>query len=400
MKEFSYEGTLQGRIVNDTVDADNIDQAERQLKRLRIKVQKIKASPKPLLSRKKVKNVELLQFTKKLATMVKAGLPVLETIGILKNQTKTWWFRQILKNIYKNIYQGNTIFSAFSNHPTVFDNIYLNMIGAGEQSGALDDFLTKLAEMIEKKEKIIKGLKKAFTYPVIVVVIALGISVFMLMKVIPIFQEMYDGMGVDLPGFTQLLIDISEFLRTPSEGGVFFVLCIAFFIGFRTSINKSYFVRKKWHALTLKIPLFGPLILKSAMANLSLVKANLLRAGVPVVRVLEICTQASNNVVIQEGVENVKREVLTGQELSTLFGRNPLFPQELPQLMAVGERTGQLDEMLSSIANFYEEEFDSAVATLSAAIEPIMIVLVGGIVATLLLGMYMPIFSAGDMFSQ
>ena len=128
--------------------------------------------------------------------------------------------------------------------------------------------------------------------------------------------------------------------------------------------------------------------------------ANLLKAGVPVVRVLEICTQASNNVVIQEGVENVKREVLTGQELSTLFGRNPLFPQELPQLMAVGERTGQLDEMLSSIANFYEEEFDNAVATLSAAIEPIMIVLVGGIVATLLLGMYMPIFSAGDMFSQ
>ena len=401
MKEFTYEGTtLQGRIVNDTVDADNIDQAERQLKRLRIKVQKIKAVPKPLLSRKKVKNVELLQFTKKLATMVKAGLPVLETIGILKNQTKTWWFRQVLKDIYKNLSEGNTIFSAFSNHPKIFDNIYLNMIGAGEQSGALDDFLTKLAEMIEKKEKIIKGLKKAFTYPVIVVVIAFGISVFMLMKVIPIFQEMYAGMGVDLPGFTQLLIDISEFLRTPSKGGVFFVLCTAFFIGFRTSINKSYFVRKKWHTLTLKLPLFGPLILKSAMANLSLVMANLLRAGVPVVRVLEICTQASNNVVIQEGVENVKREVLTGQELSTLFGRNPLFPQELPQLMAVGERTGQLDEMLSSIANFYEEEFDSAVATLSAAIEPIMIVLVGGIVATLLLGMYMPIFSAGDMFSQ
>ena len=400
MKEFSYEGILQGRIVNDTVDADNIDQAERQLKRLRIKVQKIKAVPKPLLSRKKVKNVELLQFTKKLATMVKAGLPVLETIGILKNQTKTWWFRQVLKDIYKNLSEGNTIFSAFSNHPKVFDNIYLNMIGAGEQSGALDDFLTKLAEMIEKKEKIIKGLKKAFTYPVIVVVIALGISVFMLMKVIPIFQEMYAGMGVDLPGFTQLLIDISEFLRTPSKGGVFFVLSTAFFIGFRTSINKFYFVRKKWHALTLKLPLFGPLILKSAMANLSLVMANLLRAGVPVVRVLEICTQASNNVVIQEGVENVKREVLTGQELSSLFGRNPLFPQELPQLMAVGERTGQLDEMLSSIANFYEEEFDSAVATLSAAIEPIMIVLVGGIVATLLLGMYMPIFSAGDMFSQ
>lgn len=400
MKEFIYEGILQGRIVNDTVDADNIDQAERQLKRLRIKVQKIKAVPKPLLSRKKVKNVELLHFTKKLATMVQAGLPVLETIGILKNQAKTWWFRQVLKDIYKNLSEGNTIFSAFSNHPKVFDNIYLNMIGAGEQSGALDDFLTKLAEMIEKKEKIIKGLKKAFTYPVIVVVIALGISVFMLMKVIPIFQEMYDGMGVDLPGFTQLLIDISEFLRTPSEGGVFFVLSIAFFIGFRTSINKSYFVRKKWHALTLKIPLFGPLILKSAMANLSLVMANLLKAGVPVVRVLEICTQASNNVLIQEGVENVKREVLTGQELSTLFGRNPLFPQELPQLMAVGERTGQLDEMLSSIANFYEEEFDSAVGALSAAIEPIMIVLVGGIVATLLLGMYLPIFSAGDMFSQ
>ena len=145
---------LQGRIVNDTVDADNKDQAERQLKRLKVKVLKIKAIPKPLIGGKKVKNDELLQFTKKLATMVKAGLPVLETLGILKNQTKSWGFRQILKSIYKNISEGNSIFAAFSNHPKVFDNIYLNMIGAGEQSGALDDFLAKLSEMMEKKEKV------------------------------------------------------------------------------------------------------------------------------------------------------------------------------------------------------------------------------------------------------
>ena len=160
-----------------------------------------------------------------------------------------------------------------------------------------------------------------------------------------------------------------------------------------------YPIRKRWHAITLKLPLFGPLILKSALANLSLIMANLLKAGVSVVQVLEICTSASNNVLIQEGVAEVKRDVLTGQELSTLFGRNKLFPQELSQLMAVGERTGQLDEMLTSIANFYEEEFDNSVATLSAAIEPIMIVLVGGIVATLLLGMYLPIFSAGELFA-
>ena len=399
MKEFGYEGVLQGRIVNDTVDADNIDQAERQLKRLKVKVLKIKAIPKPLIGGKKVKNDELLQFTKKLATMVKAGLPVLETLGILKNQTKSWGFRQILKSIYKNLSEGNSIFAAFSNHPKVFDNIYLNMIGAGEQSGALDDFLGKLSEMIEKKAKIVKGLKKAFTYPVIVVVIAVGISVFMLMKVIPIFQEMYGGMGVDLPGFTQALINISEFLRDPARGGVFFLFMVILLVTFNQSVKRVYPIRKRWHAITLKLPLFGPLILKSALANLSLIMANLLKAGVPVVRVLEICTSASNNVLIQEGVAEVKRDVLTGQELSTLFGRNKIFPQELSQLMSVGERTGQLDEMLTSVANFYEEEFDSSVATLSAAIEPIMIVLVGGIVAALLLGMYLPIFSAGELFA-
>ena len=399
MKEFIFEGTLNGKIIKDYIDANDKNQAEKLLKRRKIKIQKLKANPKPLLASKKVKTPELLQFTKKLTSMVTAGLPVLETIGILKSQAKSWGLKSVLKTIFNKLSEGNSIYYTFSEHPKVFDNIYLSIVGAGEQSGMLNEFLAKLSEMIEKREKIRKGLKKAFTYPIIVLTIALGISVFMLIKVIPIFENMYGGMGVDLPQFTQMLIDISKFLRTPSQGGLMVLSIVSFFLIFIFAIRQSYDLRKRYHQLLLKLPIFGALSTKSTHARLALIMANLMKAGVPIIQVLEICTTVTNNIPIKEGIEKVKNEVLTGKELSTLFGSNPIFPIELSQLIAVGEKTGNVDEMLVSIANYYEEEFDNAVDALSAAIEPLMIVVIGGIVATLLLGMYLPIFKAGEMFS-
>ena len=400
MQEFLFEGfDNMGDVVKDSIEAKDEKQAITLLRKRKIKVTKIKEDAKPLLARKKVKSTELMQVTKKMSSMVKAGLPVVETISILKGQAKSYGMKYVLSSVYRDLNTGSTISEAFGRHPKVFDNIYLNIISAGEESGALDEFLGKLAVMMEKRDKIAKGLKKAFTYPIIVMVIALGISTFMLIKVIPIFQEMYGGMGVDLPAFTKALIAVSEFLRDPSKGGLTFISVIAFFFLFNFALKSSLKLRKTWHKITLKLPLFGNLIFKSTFSRLTLVMANLMKAGVPIINVLEIGTNVSTNLPIKDALSNVKKDVLTGKELSVLFRRDNLFPPELAQLISVGEKTGNVDEMLNSLASYYEEEFDLAVGALSAAIEPLMIVLVGGIVAALLLGMYLPIFNAGALFA-
>ena len=399
MEEFLYEGVdKEGNELKDTIEAKNERQAFILLRRRKIKISKIKPDAKPLFASKKVKGAELMQVTKKMSSMVKAGLPVVETIEILKGQAKSYGMKYVLKTIHRDLNSGVTISDAFAKHPKVFDNIYLNIIAAGEESGMLDDFLEKLAEMMEKRDKIAKGLRKAFTYPTIVIVIALGISIFMLIKVIPIFQEMYGGMGVELPQFTQVLINMSEFLRNPSQGGTMFVSIIAFFVIFNLALKRITAFRRIFHKLCLRLPLFGELIMKSTFSRLSLVMSNLMRAGVPILQVLEIGTNVSTNLPIKDALSRVKGDVLSGKELSALFARDKIFPTELSQLVSVGEKTGNVDEMLNSIATYYEEEFDVSVATLSAAIEPLMIVLVGGIVAGLLLGMYLPIFNAGALF--
>ena len=340
---------------------------------------------------------ELLQFTKKTATMIKAGLPILESIMMIRDQTVHIKMKMTANTIVKDLNSGVNLTEAFSKHPKVFDNIYLNMISAGEASGKLDEFLLKLVELLEKNSKIKAGIKSALFYPVMLLTVATTITIFMLWKVVPIFEKMYGAMGVKLPGATLVIVDASRFIADGSN--ILKILLTIFIIRFvyKFLIKNLESFRHLMHKRFLKFPLFGDLIVKATISRMCMIMANLTRAGVSIVDTLKIAKAVTTNLVFIYALERISRQIVTGQTLSELLVKEEhIFPPQLAQLMAVGERTGNMEEMFTAIARYYEEEFDNVVAALSSIIEPLMIVLIGGIIGMLMIALYMPIFSMGD----
>ena len=340
---------------------------------------------------------ELLQFTKKTATMIKAGLPILESIMMIRDQTVHIKMKMTANKIVKDLNSGVNLTEAFSKHPKVFDNIYLNMISAGEASGKLDEFLLKLVELLEKNSKIKAGIKSALFYPVMLLTVATTITIFMLWKVVPIFEKMYGAMGVKLPGATLVIVNASKFIADGSN--ILKILLTIFIIRFVYKfLNKNLeSFRHLMHKRFLKFPLFGDLIVKATISRMCMIMANLTRAGVSIVDTLKIAKAVTTNLVFIYALERISRQIVTGQTLSELLVKEEhIFPPQLAQLMAVGERTGNMEEMFTAIARYYEEEFDNVVAALSSIIEPLMIVLIGGIIGMLMIALYMPIFSMGD----
>ena len=410
MLNFEYKGISAGKYVEGEIEALNNSEAAYKLKEQKVIITKlIQAKKKKEVKEKKksggfsfgkgVKAQDILIFAKQFSTMLRAGLPVLNALNLLIDQTISPNMKAVIEKIKKDLESGNALSKCFENHPKVFDIVTVNLIKAGEASGKLDTFLERIVLSLEKREKIKSQIKSALFYPGVLFSVAILVTIFMLIKVVPVFVKMYEGMGVEIPGPTAAIMSASAFMRSFSGGGLTLIFIVSFIFGFRYLVKTNYKVRKAWHASVLKLPLFGNLIFKSTFSRLTLVMANLMKAGVPIINVLEIGTNVSTNLPIKDALSNVKKDVLTGKELSVLFRRDNLFPPELAQLISVGEKTGNVDEMLNSLASYYEEEFDLAVGALSAAIEPLMIVLVGGIVAALLLGMYLPIFNAGALFA-
>tara|TARA_B100000242_G_scaffold157262_1_gene112400 strand:+ start:837 stop:1667 length:831 start_codon:yes stop_codon:yes gene_type:complete len=274
--------------------------------------------------------------------------------------------------------------------------VYCNLIKAGEASGKLDVFLLKIVDSLEKKENIKKKIKSALMYPSIMFTVAITVSAFMLIKVVPVFANMYDGMGIALPKPTAIIMGMSDFLR--GTGGMILLFSlIGGFVLFRYLTTKNDKIKYKWHGRVLKLPVFGELILKSLLARISLIMGNLSAAGVNLLESLEIAKSVSSNVVVTEALENVKKGVFSGDTLTKLFLKEPLFPPTFSQLISVGEQTGQLDEMFNSVASYYESEFDTAVDNMSSLIEPIMIVFMGLMIGGLMIAMYSPIFNVGAL---
>jgi len=270
------------------------------------------------------------------------------------------------------------------------------MVEAGELSGNLDTFLDRLVSMMEREKEIKSGIKSALFYPVTLIVITVGISIFMLTNVVPIFQDLFENLGGELPALTQTLVDMSEWLL---GGGLFklFGGIVAFFVG-NSLLTKALppFARMKAR-LILKLPLFGDIVMKAAIARMALLMANLFAAGVNIVDTLGVAANSAGNLMYQEAMLRVKEQITGGAPLSVLLEEETVFPLELSQLIRVGEETGNVEEMLESIAKYYQEEFDSVVNGLSTVIEPLMIVFVGAVVGGLIFAMYLPIFSAGDL---
>ena len=328
--------------------------------------------------------------------MVKAGLPILQVLTMLRDQLENPTMKEIIEDIRRSLEGGVTLSKCFEKYPKLFDNVYINLIKAGEASGKLDVFLLKIVESLEKREKIKKKIKGALMYPSIMFTVAIVVSAFMLVKVVPVFAKMYDGMGIALPTPTAVIMSMSDFLR--GTGGMVLLLSIiGFIVAFRYLTTKNEKIKYLWHKQVLKLPVFGDMILKSLIARISLILGNLSAAGVNLLEALEIAKSVSNNVVVTEALENVKKGVFSGDTLTKLFLKEPLFPPTFSQLIAVGEQTGNLDEMFNSVAMYFEEEFDSAVDNMSSLIEPIMIVFMGIMIGGLMIAMYSPIFNVGAL---
>ena len=405
MLSFEYKGIAAGKYIEGEIDALNNAEAAHKLKEQKVIITKLTQSKKKKEVKKKektsfsfgtgVKPKEILIFCKQFATMLRAGLPVLNTLNMLIEQTKAPGMKKIITSIRKDLESGNALSKCFEKHPKVFDTVVVNLIKAGEASGKLDTFLQKIVISLEKREKIKSQIKSALFYPGVLLSVAIIVTIFMLMKVVPVFAKMYEGMGVPVPGSTAAIMAASDFLRSATGGGLTLVIIILFIVSLRYLIKTQYKVRKAWHQLVLKLPIFGNLILKSILAKVSLVMGNLSQAGVDLLESIDIAKSVTTNTVVIEALENIKKGVFSGETLTKLFNKEKIFPTTFSQLISVGEQTGSLDEMFGSVASYYEEEFDTAVANLASLIEPIMIVFMGITIGGLMLAMYAPIFNVG-----
>jgi len=410
MLNFEYKGISQGKYVEGEIEALNNAEAAHKLKDQKVIITKLKeAKKKKLVSKKEktsfsfgtgIKAQEILIFCKQFATMLRAGLPVLNTLEMLEGQTTRPPMKKVIQTIKKDLESGNALSKCFEKHPKIFDTVVVNLIKAGEASGKLDTFLQKIVVSLEKREKIKSQIKSALFYPGVLFSVAILVTVFMLMNVVPTFVNMYEGMGMgdDLPTPTAVIMSMSEFVR--SSGGFFLLIFIILFItGFKFLISKNYNFKKVWHQIMLKLPVFGNLINKSILAKVSLVLGNLNQAGVDLIESIDIAKSVTDNVIVIEALENIKKGVFSGETLTDLFNKEKIFPPTFSQLISVGEQTGSLDEMFGSVAIYYEEEFDVAVANLASLIEPIMIVFMGITIGGLMLAMYAPIFNVGAIIN-
>ena len=410
MLNFQYKGISQGKYVEGEIEALNNSEAAYKLKEQKVIITKlIEAKKKEVEKAKKksagfsfgkgVKARDILIFAKQFSTMLRSGLPVLNALNLLIDQTSSPNMKTIIEKIKKDLEAGNALSKCFENHPKTFDTVTVNLIKAGEASGKLDVFLERIVMSLEKREKIKSQIKSALFYPGVLLTVAVTVTIFMLIKVVPIFTEMYEGMGVEIPGATAVIMSASAFL-SGSGGFLSLIFFIAFVIGFNISVKKSYGFRKAWHNFIFKIPLFGDLIKKSLLARISLVMGNLNQAGVDILESLDIAKSVSTNTVVTESLENIKKGVFSGETLTALFAKEKIFPPTFSQLISVGEQTGSLDSMFASVAKYYEEEFDTAVSNLSSLIEPIMIAFMGLLIGGLMLALYSPIFNVGAIMGQ
>lgn len=410
MAKFTWKGLKDGAYKEGIIDSKNEHEAAYLLRKRHIIISHIdsvdqKGSGKSLLSKlfseqdseKNIKPKDVLVFTKKLSTMVKAGLPVVDTLALLTEQMDNKSFKKILKDIHLDIEGGNSVSVAFSKYDKLFGNIYVNLVKAGEASGKLDSFLGKLVENLEKTAEIRANIKSALFYPVILLVVSLAVISIMLIYVVPVFVELFASVGGELPALTQMIMSASDYVRDPMRGGITFGGVAVGFYLLKKQVQSNYTWRRKYHRILLKMPLIGDLIIKSGLSKIGLILGNLSAAGVPLLEALEISATSTTNIPLLESMNNIKLGVFSGSPLSELFEKEEIIPATFAQMVKVGEETGNMEEMFESISRYYQEELDAAVQHLTSMLEPIMIVFMGATIGFIIIAMYLPIFQMGQM---
>jgi len=351
---------------------------------------KVKEEKKGLtLFGSRVSRHALSVFTRQFSTMLNAGLPLLSCLEILGKQTESAGLRRVLAEVRGDVEGGLSLADALRRQPKVFDNLYVNMVESGETGGALDVILLRLATYLEKMEVLMRKIKGAMIYPVIITIVAIGAISVMLLFVIPIFAQMFEGVGAELPAMTQIVIGMSNLLKVWAIPGV--IIIIALFTILRRW-HKTESGARAMDPLLLKMPVFGDLMKKQSIARFSRTLSTLLSSGVPIIDALEITARSSGNWVVEDAILKARTSIKGGENIADPLSKTTVFPPMVTQMIAIGEASGGLDEMLSKVADFYDAEVDQAVENLTSALEPLIMVVLGGIVGFLVISMYLPIF--------
>jgi type IV pilus assembly protein PilC len=391
--------TRQGAVKKGELEAANQEAALTQLRAQALVPVKVKLKPKDISEylpflKKAISTKELVIFTRQFATMIDAGLPLVQCLGILGSQQENPSFKEIIKTIRADVEQGSTFADALRKHPKPFDPLYTNLVAAGEVGGILDTILNRLAVYLEKADGLKRKVKGAMVYPASVMVVAIGVVVLLLVKVIPTFEKMFADFGGTLPGPTQMVIDFSHFMQ--QWLWLMGLVTFAAFTAFMQGRKRSLKFRRESDRFFLKTPVFGALLRKVAVARFTRTMGTMIASGVPILDALEIVAKTAGNVVVEEELYKVRAAISEGKTLAEPLSESEVFPGMVTQMIAVGEETGAMETMLSKIADFYDEEVDAAVDALTAMLEPAMMVGLGGTVGALLIAMYLPIFKIAD----
>ncbi|MEE9554889.1 MAG: type II secretion system F family protein [candidate division Zixibacteria bacterium] len=392
MPVFEYKGkTLGGRQIQGELKAKNRMELERFLRANKILASSISKKPAQIQIKfgSGVKKIDISRFTRQFATMISAGLPMVQCLEILGAQMETAEFRKIIVQVKEAVQSGATLSEALGKHKKVFDELYVNMVEAGEVGGALDTILVRLAQYREKSDRLIRKVKGALVYPIVVMIVAGGVTFAMLRFIVPIFAKMFSGMGAELPAPTAAVLGISNFLQANTL--IILFGTIATIIAFQI-ILKNPKGRLAFDGFKLKMPLLGSLVRKSAISRFTRTLATLLSSGVSILDALNITAKTSGNMVLQNAIRKSMLSIAEGETITKPLIEVGVFPPMVTQMISVGEKTGGLDDMLSKIADFYDEEVDAAVTALTSVIEPIIIVVMGAVIGGILIAMYLPMF--------
>ena len=381
------------------IEAGSADAVALQLKNMGLVPGKVKEKPKdlseifPFLA-PKVTVRDLVIFTRQFAVMVDAGLPLVQCLQILRDQQENVTMKNVLTHVKTDVESGSTFAEALKKHPKVFDDLYVNLIAAGEVGGILDTILNRLAVQLEKSDKLRKQLKGAMVYPATVSVIALACIVLLLVKVIPVFEQMFADFGGTLPGPTQMVIALSAWLQAYL---LYMMIGIFLFVtAYSQARARSLAFHYRTDLIALKLPIFGNIIKKVAVARFTRTLGTMISSGVPILDGLDIVAKTAGNMIIEEELQATRSSISEGKTIAEPLQNSKVFPGMMVQMVAVGEETGSMEIMLNKVADFYDDEVDSAVGGLTAMLEPIMMVFMGGSIGTILIAMYLPIFTIAD----
>ncbi|MDL5054713.1 type II secretion system F family protein [Oscillatoria laete-virens NRMC-F 0139] len=404
MPHYKYQArNAAGKIVSGTIEGVNDSNAVSQLASKGLVVMTMEQAKGGAGSKTgAVTNEQLVMFTRMLATMVDAGIPLIQSLTALYEQSdprKAAGLRRVLQDVISTVEKGSTMFEALSKHPKVFTKLYVSMVKAGEAAGLLAPILARLASYLEASERLRKKVKSAMTYPVVVIGLAIVITMFLIIKVVPVFANVFKDFGAKLPAPTQFLVDVSDFFRSPVGfistpivlGGIFFG--IKFFLNTQSG-------RWWWDGYKFKLPVFGELVRKITLTRFARTFAQLIRSGVPILEVMQIVGASSGNVQVEASIKRVANTVERGDPLAVGLSKEPLFPPVLIRMIQAGEATGKVDAMLDKISDFWDEEIEATLNALTSLLEPIMIVILGVIIGGIVVALFLPIFKLSEVVSK